>query len=94
MINEQDVLSEIEFCRKTKDLIKIKILLRELPNLNETILNKILTEVDLAESSYAIPLLIHILVNHIPIVQAYPEIENIVSEKIIGIYKKVLKINE
>lgn len=82
-INEQDLLDEIRFNIKKKDLIKAKLVLSALGHVDRKAQKQALFEVSRADDDFAIPLLAGIIAEHPDVTESFPKLKETLFSKII-----------
>jgi CheY-like chemotaxis protein/HEAT repeat protein len=82
-INEQDLLEEIRFDIKEKDLIKARLVLSALGNVDRKIQKQALFEVSRSEDDFAIPLLAGVIAENTDITASFPQLKETLFAKII-----------
>jgi CheY-like chemotaxis protein/HEAT repeat protein len=82
-INEQDLLDEIRFDIKQKDLIKGRLVLSTLGHVGRKAQKQALFEVSRADDDFAIPLLAGVIAEHPDVTQSFPKLKETLFSKII-----------
>jgi HEAT repeat protein len=82
-INEQDLLDEIRFDIKKKDLIKAKLVLSALGHVGRKAQKQALFEVSRADDDFAIPLLAGVIAEHAEVTEPFPKLKETLFSKII-----------
>jgi hypothetical protein len=82
VIKDDHFIDEVIHCFKTRDLIKSKILLRELDQVSTKASKRLFFELSRAQHGFSIPLLIHILVNLPDLSESLPELEALLIDTI------------
>jgi HEAT repeat protein/CheY-like chemotaxis protein len=82
-INEQDLLDEIRFDIKKKDLIKAKLVLSALGHVGRNVQKQALFEVSRADDDFAIPLLSGVIVEHPDMTECFPKLKETLFSKLI-----------
>ncbi|MGA8179017.1 MAG: HEAT repeat domain-containing protein [Desulfobacterales bacterium] len=82
-INEQDLLDEIRFDIKKKDLIKAKLVLSALGHVGRKAQKQALFEVSRADDDFAIPLLAGVIAEHAEVTESLPKLKETLFSKII-----------
>ncbi len=82
-INEQDLLDEIRFDIKEKDLIKAKLVLSALGHVDRKTQKQALFEVSRAEDDFAIPLLAGVIVENPDVTESFPQLKETLFSKIL-----------
>ncbi len=83
-INEQDLIDEILFDIKAKDLIKGKLVLASLKEVSRETQKQALMAVSLADDDFAIPLLAGVIANDPDVTQAFPQIKETLYSKLMN----------
>jgi CheY-like chemotaxis protein/HEAT repeat protein len=91
-INEQDLLDEIRFDIKEKDLIKAKLVLSTLEHVSRKIQKQALFEVSRTEDDFAIPLLAGVIVENPDITESFPQLKETLFSKILDDPKILLDL--
>jgi CheY-like chemotaxis protein len=82
-INEQDLLDEIRFDIKEKDLIKAKLVLSSLEHVSRKTQKQALFEVSRAGDDFAIPLLTSIIAKNTDLTESFPQLKETLFSKIL-----------
>ena len=82
-INEQDLLDEIRFDIKEKDLIKAKLVLSALEHVSRKAQKQALFEVSRAEDDFAIPLLAGVIAENPDVTESFPQLKETLFSKIL-----------
>jgi CheY-like chemotaxis protein len=82
-INEKDLLDEIRFDIKEKDLIKAKLVLSALEHVSRKTQKQALFEVSRAEDDFAIPLLAGVIVENPDVTESFPQLKETLFSKIL-----------
>jgi CheY-like chemotaxis protein/HEAT repeat protein len=82
-INEQDLLDEIRFDIKEKDLIKAKLVLSALEHVSRKAQKQALFEVSRAADDFAIPLLAGVIAENPDVTESFPQLKETLFSKII-----------
>jgi CheY-like chemotaxis protein/HEAT repeat protein len=82
-INEQDLLDEIRFDVKEKDLIKAKLVLSNIGHVNRKAQKQALFEVSRADDDFAIPLIAGVIAEHPDVTESFPKLKETLFSKII-----------
>ncbi|MEJ2657303.1 MAG: HEAT repeat domain-containing protein [Desulfobacterales bacterium] len=82
-INEQDLLDEIRFDIKEKDLLKAKLVLSALGHVGRKAQKQALFEVSRAGDDFAIPLLAGVIAEHPDVIESFPQLKETLFSKII-----------
>lgn len=82
-INEQDLLDEIRFDIKEKDLIKAKLVLSALGHVSRKAQKQALFEVSRAEDDFAIPLLAGVIAENPEVTESFPQLKETLFSKIL-----------
>ena len=82
-INEQDLLNEIRFDIKKKDILKAKLVLTSLDFVSRETQKKVLFEVSRAEDDFSIPLLTGVIANNLELIESFPQIKETLIAKIL-----------
>jgi CheY-like chemotaxis protein len=82
-INEQDLLEEIRFDIKEKDLIKARLVLSALGHVDRKIQKQALFEVSRSEDDFAIPLLAGVIAENADVTTSFPQLKETLFAKII-----------
>jgi CheY-like chemotaxis protein/HEAT repeat protein len=82
-INEQDLLDEIRFDVKKKDLIKAKLVLSSLGHVGRKAQKQALFEISRADDDFAIPLLAGVIAEHPDLTESFPKLKETLFSKII-----------
>lgn len=80
--DDEIFIEEIIHSVKQKDLIKVKILLRETSTVSSSTTKRLLFEIARSDDSFAIPLLVHIMAYHLELVAVNPGIQSVLEDKI------------
>jgi CheY-like chemotaxis protein/HEAT repeat protein len=91
-INEQDLLDEIRFDIKTKDLIKARLVLSALGHVGRKAQKQALFEVSRSDDDFAIPLLAGVIAEHPDVTQFFPKLKETLFSKIIDSPKILLDV--
>lgn len=81
MFNDEDFIEELRFCLRTKDVIKIKVLLNEMGNVSTKVGQRLLFEISRSEESLSIPLLLFIQTHHPGIALTMPTLNDVLYGK-------------
>lgn len=82
-INAQDLLDEIRFDIKEKDLIKAKLVLSALKHVSRKVQKQALFEVSRSENDFAIPLLAGVIAENPDIAESFPQLKETLFSKIL-----------
>jgi CheY-like chemotaxis protein/HEAT repeat protein len=82
-INAQDLLDEIRFDIKEKDLIKAKLVLSALKHVSRKVQKQALFEVSRSENDFAIPLLAGVIAENSDVVESFPQLKETLFSKIL-----------
>ena len=82
-INEQDLLDEIRFDIKEKDLIKARLVLSAIEHVDRKIQKQALFEVSRSEDEFAIPLLAGVIAEKPNMTMSFPQLKETLFAKII-----------
>ena len=82
-INEQDLLNEIRFDIKNKDLLKGKLVLASLENVTRETQKQALFEVSKADDDFAIPLLVSVISKSPKISSSFPQLRETMFSRIL-----------
>jgi len=82
-INPDHFIEELKFDIKTNDLIKARLVIAHLPEMNENIQKETLTCLTWAKDSFAIPLIVSLLATHPDFVNQYPVLKELIYSKIL-----------
>ena len=82
-INEKDLLDEIRFDIKVKDLIKAEIVLASLEDVSKKTQKQALFEVSRAEDDFSIPLLTRFIACNPKVAESFPQIKETTFSKIL-----------
>ena len=82
-INEQDLLDEIRFDIKNKDLLKGKLVLASLENVTRETQKRALFEVSKADDDFAIPLLAGVISGSPKISTSFPQLREAMFSRIL-----------
>jgi CheY-like chemotaxis protein len=82
-INEQDLLDEIRFDVKKKDLIKAKLVLSSLGHVGRKAQKQALFEISRTDDDFAIPLLAGVIAEHPDLTESFPKLKETLFSKII-----------
>jgi len=82
-INAQDLLDEIRFDIKEKDLIKAKLVLSALKHVSRKVQKQALFEVSRSENDFAIPLLAGVIAENSGVVESFPQLKETLFSKIL-----------
>ena len=82
-INEKDLLDEIRFDIKVKDLIKARLVLSSLAEVSKTTQKQALFEVSQADDDFSIPLLSSFLINNPKVAESFPQLKETMFSKIL-----------
>ena len=82
-INEQDLLDEIRFDIKKKDLIKAKLVLSALGHVGRNAQKQALFEVSRTDDDFAIPLLAGVIAEHPDVTGCFPRLKETLFSKLI-----------
>ena len=82
-INEQDLLDEIRFDIKEKDLLKGKLVLSALEHVSRDTQKQALFEVSKADDDFAIPLLAGVIASSPSMVESFPFIRETMFSKVL-----------
>ena len=80
--DDEIFIEEIIHSVKQKDLIKVKVLLRETSSVSPATTKRLLFEIARSDDSFAIPLLVHIMAYHLELVAVNPGIQSVLEDKI------------
>lgn len=83
-VNDQDLLDEIRFDIKVKDLRKAQLVLAALEHVKPDTQKKALFEVSRADAEFAIPLLAGVFVNSPDIAMSFPQLKETMYSKILS----------
>ena len=83
-INAQDLLDEIRFDIKEKDLIKAKLVLSALKHVSRKVQKQALFEVSRSENDFAIPLLAGVIAENSDVAESFPQLKETLFSKILG----------
>ncbi len=83
-INAQDLLDEIRFDIKEKDLIKAKLVLSALKHVSRKVQKQALFEVSRSENDFAIPLLAGVIAENPDVTESFPQLKETLFSKITG----------
>jgi CheY-like chemotaxis protein/HEAT repeat protein len=82
-INEQDLLDEIRFDIKKKDLLKAKLVLSALGHVGRNVQKQALFEVSRADDDFSIPLLAGVIAEHPDVTGCFPKLKETLFSKLI-----------
>ncbi|MFH1993807.1 MAG: HEAT repeat domain-containing protein [Pseudomonadota bacterium] len=82
-IKEQDLLDEIRFDIKVKDLLKARLVLASLEQVSRKVQKQALFEVSRAENDFAIPLLAGVIANSPNVHESFPHLKETMFSKIL-----------
>ena len=82
-INAQDLLDEIRFDIKEKDLIKAKLVLSALKHVGRKVQKQALFEVSRSENDFAIPLLAGVIAENPDVAESFPQLKETLFSKIL-----------
>ncbi|MGD9234472.1 MAG: HEAT repeat domain-containing protein [Desulfobacterales bacterium] len=82
-INAQDLLDEIRFDIKEKDLIKAKLVLSALKHVSRKVQKQALFEVSRSENDFAIPLLAGVIAENSDVAESFPQLKETLFSKIL-----------
>ena len=82
-INAQDLLDEIRFDIKEKDLIKAKLVLSALKHVSRNVQKQALFEVSRSENDFAIPLLAGVIAENSDVAESFPQLKETLFSKIL-----------
>ena len=82
-INEQDLLDEIRFDIKEKDLIKARLVLSAIEHVDRKIQKQALFEVSRSEDDFAIPLLAGVIAEKPNVTMSFPQLKETLFAKVI-----------
>ena len=82
-INPDHFIEELKFDIKTNDLIKARLVIAHLPEMNENIQKETLTCLTSAKDGFAIPLIVSLLATHPDFVNQYPVLKELIYSKIL-----------
>ena len=82
-INAQDLLDEIRFDIKEKDLIKAKLVLSALKHVSRKVQKQALFEVSRSENDFAIPLLAGVITENPDVTKSFPQLKETLFSKIL-----------
>jgi CheY-like chemotaxis protein/HEAT repeat protein len=91
-INEQDLLDEIRFDIKKKDLIKARLVLSALGHVGRKTQKQALFEVSRAADDFAIPLLAGVIAENSDVTESFPQLKETLFSKIIDSPKILLDL--
>ena len=91
-INEQDLLDEIRFDIKKKDLIKARLVLSALGHVGRKTQKQALFEVSRAADDFAIPLLAGVIAENSDVTNSFPQLKETLFSKIIDSPKILLDL--
>ncbi|NQZ56837.1 MAG: hypothetical protein HRT88_05120, partial [Lentisphaeraceae bacterium] len=81
MSNPTHFLDEIAFSIKTQDAIKLKVLLNEIPRLDDALIHQLLWKITGQEAYLSIPLILYISLYQPDTCLRYPKLEEILNDK-------------
>jgi CheY-like chemotaxis protein/HEAT repeat protein len=82
-VNPDHFLEELKFDIKTNDMIKARLVIRHLPDMDADVQKEALTYLTWAKESFAIPLIVSLLATHPDFVNHYPLLKELIYSKIL-----------
>jgi CheY-like chemotaxis protein len=82
-INEQDLLKELRFDIKVRDLLKAKLVLSHIEKVSERTQKLALFELSRAEDDFAIPLLAGVIANSPKVSESFPQLRKTLFSKVL-----------
>jgi HEAT repeat protein/CheY-like chemotaxis protein len=80
-INAKDFIEELRFDIREKDMIKAKLVLSKIGAVDESIRKMALFELNRAEDTFAIPLIVNLIAEYRDMVRDYPQLKEILYAK-------------
>ena len=80
-INAKDFIEELRFDIREKDMIKAKLVLSKINSVDESIRKMALFELNRAEDTFAIPLIVSLIADYRDMARAYPQLREILYAK-------------
>lgn len=81
MFDDDDFIQELCYCIKSKDIIKIKVLLNEIGNVPPKVAQRLMFEISRTEDDLSIPLLLDIQTHHPNVAHAMPTLNDVLYGK-------------
>ena len=82
-ISEKDLLDEIRFDIKAKDLLKARLVLASLEKVSRKVQKQALFEVSRADEEFSVPLLVDFITNNPRVAGSFPQIRETMFSKIL-----------
>jgi CheY-like chemotaxis protein/HEAT repeat protein len=80
-INASDFIEELRFDIREKDLIKAKLVLSKIGDVDDSVRKMALFELNRADDEFAIPLIVNLVADHRDLARAYPQIKEVLYAK-------------
>ena len=80
-INASDFLEELRFDIRDMDLIKAKLVLSKIGDVDDSVRKMALFELNRADDAFAIPLIVNLVADHRDLARTYPQIKEILYAK-------------
>lgn len=80
-INARDFIEELRFDIREKDMIKAKLVLSKIGSVDDNVRKMALFELNRAEDTFAIPLIVNLIAHHRELARTYPQFKEILYAK-------------
>ncbi|PIE67925.1 MAG: response regulator [Deltaproteobacteria bacterium] len=80
-INTTDFIEELRFDIREQDMIKAKLVLSKIPEVDDSVRKMALFELNRADDAFAIPLIVNLVAEHRELAHTYPQIKEILYAK-------------
>lgn len=81
VINARDFIEELRFDIEEKDMIKAKLVLSKIGAVDDNVCKMALFELNRAEDTFVIPLIVNLIAEHRDLARAYPQLKEILYAK-------------